>query len=85
MFGKFVNLLVWLLVAAWIVASGWDEPLKYRFMTPEARAAEEKIIVPPPPPTPAPPDYRKWGTPAKGGSSSLVIPSLTSPTPRRYR
>ena len=67
MLGNLVNLLIWLLLAVWIVVCGWDEPLRYRFISQEARDAEEKVLIPTPPPsTPAPPDYRKWGTPKKG-------------------
>jgi hypothetical protein len=66
MFGNLVNLLVWLLLAAWIVVSGWDKPLKYYFMSEERVRAEEAVFVPTPVPAP---DYRNWNRPAQSGGA----------------
>jgi hypothetical protein len=72
MLGNLANLAVWLLVAACIVAFGWEEPLRYRFMSRASVAEEEKAFLPPATPTP---DYRSWATPKIGGSR-LGNPSL---------
>ena len=47
-----IRLLVVLLLAGVIVAVGWREPLRYRFMSPLDIAMEEHAMFPPPPPPP---------------------------------
>ena len=74
MLGNLANFVVWLLVAACIVAFGWEEPLRYRFMSRASVAEEEKALLPPP----TTPDYRSWDTP-KSGASRLGNPSLGTP------
>lgn len=75
MLANLANLAVWLLVAACIVVFGWDEPIRYHFMSAASVAAEEKALMPPP--TPAP-DYRSWPPPK--GPDTLGHPTLGHPT-----
>jgi hypothetical protein len=84
MLGNLANLAVWLLVAACIVVVGWEEPIKYRFMSAASVAAEERALMPPP----TTPDYRSWSTPLKGsdklGHPTLNTRGLNGGTPRRH-
>ena len=49
----FLSLCYVALVVA-ILRCGWDEPLRYRFMTPQQVAATKAAALPPPTPTPTP-------------------------------
>jgi hypothetical protein len=85
MFGNIVNTLVWLLLAVWIVVSGWQEPLKYYFMSNERVDAEERPFRATPTP---PPDYRNWSRPSTGASTlgnSPIGGNGVFGTPRRTR
>jgi hypothetical protein len=46
---KLIHALVFLAICAGIILLGWNEPLRYRFMSAEEISALEQ---PPPPPTP---------------------------------
>jgi hypothetical protein len=76
MLANLANLAVWLLVAAFIVVFGWNEPLRYRFMSRASVAEEEKAFMPTPVPRP---DYRSWNGP-RTGPSRLGAPTLNAPT-----
>lgn len=61
--GKLLHALVFLLICAAIIAIGWNEPLRYRFMSPQQIADAEFEAHPPPPPppsTPGPVDFENW-------------------------
>src|SRR6266481_8701056 len=42
--------ICWVILYVLVVATGWDEPLRYRFMSKEKIAEEEQKLAPPPPP-----------------------------------
>lgn len=75
---KFLHLLVFLAICAGIILLGWNEPLRYRFMSPQEIAELEN---PPatPAPTPPPPwiDTRK--TPTKLNEMSHPGRGLSAP------
>jgi hypothetical protein len=48
------RLAVWLLLAASLIVTGWDEPLRYKFMSIEAIEAEERRLLEVKPPV------RQW-------------------------
>ena len=47
---SFFRTVLWLLAIVFVVQMGWDEPLGYRFKTPQQIALEEQPLQPPPPP-----------------------------------
>jgi hypothetical protein len=60
---SFFRTIVWLLAIVFVVQMGWDEPLRYRTMTPQEIASEEKGLEPPPPsPRSSMSDWRPMGS-----------------------
>jgi hypothetical protein len=65
MIASLASTAVWLLLVTCLVIVGWDEPLKYKFMSRPQITAEEKKLEPAPAPRPNIPlhtDPRTWGT-----------------------
>ena len=65
MIASLASTAVWLLLVTCIVVVGWDEPLKYKFMSRAQIMAEEKKLEPMPVPRsniPLHSDPRTWGT-----------------------
>jgi hypothetical protein len=63
MIASLASTAVWLLLVISVVIIGWDEPLRYKFMSRAQIAAEERALLPPPPPAakgPAHTDMRDW-------------------------
>lgn len=50
MTASFSRFVLWLIIALMIVASGWNKPLRYRFMSAEQIAEAEHANDPEPPP-----------------------------------
>ena len=73
MIAALASTIVWMLLVICVVVVGWNEPLKYKFMSRAQIAAEEKALEPPPPPpssrVPAHSDMRSWngGSKLEGG------------------
>lgn len=68
MIAKIANIAVWLLIAVSIVVFGWDEPLRYHFISEEQVKSEERSALPPPTPRP---DYRTWPSSSTLSSGKL--------------
>ena len=75
MIAALASTIVWMLLVICVVVVGWNEPLRYKFMSRAQIAAEEKALEPPPPPpassrVPTHTDMRTWngGTKLEGGS-----------------
>ncbi len=49
MMASVIRGLFWFMAAIMIVATGWDEPLRYRFLSQGQIALEEGALRPPPP------------------------------------
>ncbi len=76
MAAKIGGWLLYLAVVGGLIFVGWNEPLRYRFLS---RAAIDAIENPPPPPTP-PPDPTK-ATPPPG--AWMKDPTRTNPLETR--
>lgn len=79
MIQNIANFVVWVLIAVSIVVFGWNEPLRYHFISAERVQREERALMPPN----AAPDYRSWRGKYPGASSLEHHGLNETPIPRR--